>query len=420
MLFVKIMEKMKKTIIQCIYLFFIFTFSYASENYLMKNFNNNSNLGEDSDFKNANYIPSIQVPLNDKSQQKIIKDILLNEKLLFQWSKGLPDKFSGHYWVLMANENKRPILVDIVKIEQKNTIQFPNAVMEIFINKKQEKCDISIKTKIGNFERIENKNNYDLKSKVETKVTVKPKKKVKTWPFILVFDLALILLAISSFDWSGVFEVKIFSDALTAIKEFEIGGFPIFAKILGNVNAFGEWSLTSEMPTLIIISSAFLAFIYGLKLDEFLDGVVEGVKKAIKPAIYMLLVYLVLVIATYNPFQLNITKFFLDMTKGLNVITMSIVAMISSVINIECTYVAQSTLPYVTTVITDSALYPLLAIIFQSIYGLVMLVAPTSVILLGTLSYLGISYGQWLKHIWKLFLQLLIVLVIIFFVVFLI
>ena len=261
---------------------------------------------------------------------------------------------------------------------------------------------------------------YDLKSKVETKVTVKPKKKVKTWPFILVFDLALILLAISSFDWSGVFEVKIFSDALTAIKEFEIGGFPIFAKILGKVNTFGEWSLTSEMPTLIIISSAFLAFIYGLKLDEFLDGVVDGVKKAIKPAIYMLLVYLVLVIATYNPFQLNITKFFLDMTKGLNVITMSIVAMISSVINIECTYVAQSTLPYVTTVITDSALYPLLAIIFQSIYGLVMLVAPTSVILLGTLSYLGISYGQWLKHIWKLFLQLLIVLVIIFFVVFLI
>ena len=162
------MEKMKKNIIQCISLFFIFTFSYASENYLMDNFNNNSNLAKDSDFNDAHYIPSIQLPLNDKSQQhqKIIKDILLNEKFLFQWSKELPDKFSGHYWVLMANENKRPILVDIAKVEQKNTIQFPNAVMEIFINKKQEKCDISIKTKIGNFERIENKNNYDLKSKV--------------------------------------------------------------------------------------------------------------------------------------------------------------------------------------------------------------------------------------------------------------
>lgn len=47
MLLVKIMEKMKKNIIQCISLFFIFTFSYASENYLMKNFNNNSILAED-------------------------------------------------------------------------------------------------------------------------------------------------------------------------------------------------------------------------------------------------------------------------------------------------------------------------------------------------------------------------------------
>lgn len=168
MLFVKIMRKIKKIIIQCIYLFFIFTFSYASENYLMKNFNNNSILAKDSDFNDAHYIPSIQVPLNDKSQQhqKIIKDILLNEKLLFQWSKELPNKFSGHYWVLMANENKKPTLVDIAKVEQKNTIQFPNAVIEIFTNKKQEKCDISIKTKIGNFERIENKNNYDLKSKI--------------------------------------------------------------------------------------------------------------------------------------------------------------------------------------------------------------------------------------------------------------
>ena len=133
---------MKKNIIQYVSLFFIFTFSYASENYLMKNFNNNSNLAKDSDLNDAHYIPSIQLPLNDKSHQGNIKDILLNEKLLFQWSKRLPDKFSGHYWVLMANGNKRPTLVDIVKVEQKNTIQFPNAVIEIFTNKKQEKCDI--------------------------------------------------------------------------------------------------------------------------------------------------------------------------------------------------------------------------------------------------------------------------------------
>ena len=261
---------------------------------------------------------------------------------------------------------------------------------------------------------------YDLKSKVETKVTVKPKKKVHIWPFVLVFDLVIIILAIASFDWVGVFNIDIFEQALEAVREFEIGGFPIFAKLLGNVNVFGEWSLNYEMPTLIILATCFLGFIYGLKFDEFLDGVVAGVKKAIRPAIFMFLVYLVLVIVTYNPFQLNITKFFLDITNDFNVITMTIVSMISSIFNVENVYVAQSTLPYVTSVITDSTLYPLLGVIFQSIYGLMMLVAPTSVILIGVLSYLDVSYGQWLKHIWKLFLQLLIVLVVIFFIVFLI
>lgn len=262
---------------------------------------------------------------------------------------------------------------------------------------------------------------YDLKSKNDTKVVVKSKKKkIHIWPFALIFDLVFIILMVSTFDWLGVFEVEWFEKALTAVQEFEIAGFPIFAKLLGSVGEFGTWSLNYEMPALIVLATCFLAFIYGLKFDEFLDGVMDGIKKALKPAIYMFSIYLVLIIVTYNPFQLHFTKFLVNLTDGLNVITMTIVAMIASIFNIESVYVAQSTLPYVTSVITDSSLYPLLAVIFQSIYGLVMLIAPTSVILLGTLTYLDISYTQWIKHIWKLFLQLLLVLVIIFLILFLI
>lgn len=260
---------------------------------------------------------------------------------------------------------------------------------------------------------------YDLKSKVETKV-VKPKKKAHVWPFVVVFDLVLVILAVSTFDWAGIFEIDWFSKALTAVKEFTIFDFPIFAKVLGNVEAFGNWSLYYEMPMLIFLATCFLAFIYGLKFDDFLDGIVDGVKKAIRPAIYMALTYLVLFIVTYNPFQLHFTKFLVNLTDGLNVITMTIVVMISSIFNIENMYVAQSTLPYVTSVITDSTLYPLLGVIFQSVYGLMMLVAPTSVILLGTLTYLDVSYTQWIKHIWKLFLQLLLVLVVVFLILLLI
>ena len=260
---------------------------------------------------------------------------------------------------------------------------------------------------------------YDLKSKTEVKV-VKTKKKTHIWPFALIFDLVFIILAIGTFDWSGVLNVDFFEQALKAVEDFEISGFPIFAKLLGSVKAFGSWTLNYEMPTLIFVATCFLAFIYGLKLDDFFDGLVDGIKKAIKPAIYMFLAYLVLIIVTYNPFQLHFTKFLVKLTSGLNVITMTIVVMISSIFNIESVYVAQSTLPYVTSVIQDTTLYPLISIIFQSVYGLMMLVAPTSVILIGTLSYLDVSYTQWIKHIWKLFLQLLLVLVVIFFILFLI
>lgn len=265
---------------------------------------------------------------------------------------------------------------------------------------------------------------YDLKSSRDTVVKVKNKKTVSTWPFILVFDLVVIILALATIDWTGVFGVDIFETATKAVREFTLFDFPIFDKLLGSnlpsINggslpgAFGEWSLIYEVPTLILLASGFLAFVYGVRFNEFISGIMNGIKKAIRPASYMLLIYLVLIVVTYHPFQLHFTKDLIGITDGFNVVTMSAIAMISSILNVETVYVAQSTLPYVTSVITDASMYPVISVIFQAIYGLMMLVAPTSVILLGTLTYLDVSYGQWLKHIWKLFLQLLLILIIVF------
>jgi len=261
---------------------------------------------------------------------------------------------------------------------------------------------------------------FALRKKNDDVVVVKKDKKPSIWPFVVIFDLVLILICVATFNWADVCNTDLFETVLTAVTEYEINRFPIFAKILGNIGSFGNWSLNYEIPTIIILAMGLIAFIYRLKFDEVIDGCVEGVKKAIMPAIYMILAYLVLVIVTYNPFQLHFTRFLLELTNDFNVITMTLIMMISSIFNVETVYVAQSTLPYVTSVITDTTLYPVLAVLVQAVYGLVMLVAPTSVVLLGTLSYLDISYGQWLKHIWKLFLELLVVLVIIFLILLLI
>lgn len=256
-------------------------------------------------------------------------------------------------------------------------------------------------------------------NKTESVKVVKNTKKPNIWPLVVLFDITLLVICMGSFDWTTVFKTEWPADTLKSINEFKIGGFEVLNKLLfGNVvNAFGSWSLNYEIPITIFLASGIIAFIYGLKFDKYIEGVLDGIKKASKPAFYMLLTYLVLIIVVYHPFQLNITKAIVDITKGFNVMTMSLSAMVSSLLNVESAYTAQASLPYITTVITNSSDYQLIGLIYQAIYGLTMLVAPTSVILLGTLSYLDISYTQWLKHIWKVFVELLVVLLAIFIII---
>ena len=151
-----------------------------------------------------------------------------------------------------------------------------------------------------------------------------------------------------------------------------------------------------------------------VKLDDVFDGFVEGAKKALAPALVAVLVYTILVVATYHPFQLTVYKAILGLTKGFNIVTTTLVAIISSILNVDAAYSFQSVVPYYASVVTKASNYPLVAIIFQTMYGLTMLVAPTSLILMATLSYLKVSYKDWLKNVWKLLLELFVILLIIF------
>ena len=163
----------------------------------------------------------------------------------------------------------------------------------------------------------------------------------------------------------------------------------------------------------MLIASVLLSLIY-LKFDQFLDGICEGMKKAAKPAILMSLVYLILVITTNHSFQLIFVDRIAGLTNNVNVLTTSFIAFFTSIFNVEATYVAQRVLPYFAGTVANAELYPLIGVIFQAMYGLTMLIAPTSVVLIGTLAYLDVSYTSWLKNVWKLFFEILAVLLIIF------
>ena len=236
----------------------------------------------------------------------------------------------------------------------------------------------------------------------------------KIWPFVAGFALMFVLMILAFITWGeNGFKVSLWDDVTKAVMEFKIFKFPIFSKIYGTMNAFGTWTLV-DLFLPIALLTLILIIIYKVKLDDIFDGFATGVRKALTPAFIVILVYTCLVLVTYHPFQLTIYKALLGISKRYNTITTTISFILASVFNSDISYVAQSVVPYYTSIVTNTDKYPLVGVIFQSIYGLTSLFAPTSLILMGTLAFLNVSYKDWLKNIWKLLLELLVVLLIVF------
>ena len=238
--------------------------------------------------------------------------------------------------------------------------------------------------------------------------------KNKIWPFVLVFSLLFVIFVLAFITWGdNGFKVALFNNITKSVNEFKLFGFPLFAKLLGSFNEFGSWTIT-DMFLPMALAVLLLALLYKVKLDDIFEGFANGAKKAFGPALLVICMYTVLVMVTYHPFQLTIYKAILGLTKGFNIATTVLVAFLASIFNSDVAYTFQSVVPYYTSVITNVDNYSIPAIIFQSIYGLTMLVAPTSLALMATLSYLGVSYKEWLKSVWKLLLELFVVLLIVF------
>ena len=322
-----------------------------------------------------------------------------------------------------------------VKIEKKTVKKAQESVSEVKVEENKTSSSKSTKGKSTKSGKSSSKKTTSKSSKSKNKAALKDEdiivvkenesddlslvprnvsEKHSIWPFVTGFILLLILVVLAFISWGDTgLKVSLFDDVTKNVTEFKIFGFALFGKLLGTINAFGSWSLTDmflPMALLIII----LMIIYKVKVDDAIDGFVDGAKRALGPAVIVLLLYTVLVIVTYHPFQLVIYKTILGLAKGFNIATTTLVAIIASILNVDAAYTFQSIVPYYASVVSAKDSYPLVAVIFQSMYGLAMLAAPTSLVLMASLSYLKVSYKEWLKAIWKLLLELFVILLIVF------
>ena len=131
----------------------------------------------------------------------------------------------------------------------------------------------------------------------------------------------------------------------------------------------------------------------------------------------MVLAYTILVCCYNNGFMENLIAKAGDSMGSLNLAMASLFTIIGSITNVDLYYTAIGIFTPIVNVVTDEAMLQVLALAFQTLNGLVMLVGPTSLILIFGLTYLDVSYPTWLKYIWRFILELFILIFVVLFIV---
>ena len=258
------------------------------------------------------------------------------------------------------------------------------------------------------------------KACAKTADTIVVKNSKSALPLIIALVLVSIIIVLAMYNWETAFNITFFTDLYTNIMSLEVKSYPLVANIIGSVTSFGSWGIYDLIIFLSLVTP-IIGWIYGVKLDDMIDGFIDGVKKAL-PAACLAVLANVIYASMYSTstganIMFTIANWLIGLTKDFSVFTTALLAGIGSLFFNDYQTLIGSLSNVLTVSITDSSVYSFISIIFQSIYGIVMMIAPTSVLLIGGLGLFDISFKDWFKNIWKFLLKLFVVIVIIFVVI---
>ena len=218
-------------------------------------------------------------------------------------------------------------------------------------------------------------------------------------PLVIIATLTLVILIMGVYNLSYTFNISFLEDFHESLMSAKIGNYEIFSNLLGGTSALGLWG-NYDIITILVIASLVITWIYSVKLSDAVDGFVKGMKEMLAPAVYASLaciVFTAILNMSGADFVNTIVNQFVGENFSIAGTTISTLAA-SFFYNDFYTFVATISSPFS---VFDENVIPIVALMFQTMYGLVMLIAPTSIFLIAGLSYLQVSYKDWVKYIYK-------------------
>lgn len=235
-------------------------------------------------------------------------------------------------------------------------------------------------------------------------------------PLVVIMLIIFLIIIIAMFDWPTLLKITFFDNIYESVMDLKIGNYMIAKNILGTLSPFGYWS-NYELIMFIILCIPFITWLYNLKFDDMIDGFKEGAKQMAKPAFYVLLAN-VLYAAMFNSqagenIFYTIMNFFLGISDKFNAFIVAIITLIGGFIYSDFPSFVGTIATPITGTYANANMYPLIGFMIQTLYGLVMFIAPTSMLLIFGLSYFDISYKDWFKTIWKYLVKIILVVIIV-------
>ncbi len=243
---------------------------------------------------------------------------------------------------------------------------------------------------------------------------VKAEKKTSIIPFMVITIILLLIAAVGMYNWYYAFGIETFNDMYDAIMGVEIGDYPILENIFGGVSQLGYWGNT-DLVVILVVISALLAFVYKLSLNEYVEGFIKGMKEMMPTAIYAALASVILYVlysaSYYGSGTIVNTIFAKIMGEDFNVILTAISSLIGSFFYNDLYYLLSGLNSFVSSYSAGDL--KIAALLIQSVYGIGMMLFPTSVVLIAGLSYFDVKWSEWIKYIWKFLLGLFILVVVV-------
>lgn len=252
--------------------------------------------------------------------------------------------------------------------------------------------------------------NNSKKSNTKALAVTKPVKKVsdsskisgKAMVFLLV--LMLIVAVVGMYNWYYSFNIDLFNNIHETVMGVKIKGFAIFKNLFSGISQFGYWG-NVEFAGLMIVTSMIIAKVYKLSLNEYVESFIAGMKKWMPTAIYSSLASVILVVL-YQSLQAGsgtlvdtINGKIFGLVDGFNPVVTGISTIVSGFFFNDLYYLLADLSAFVTGF--DASSISIAGLVIQSIYGVAMMIFPTSVVLIAGLSYFDVSYKKWIKFIWR-------------------